>query len=113
MLNLCETHTQKKNNVFTKGTDNFRSSTLERHVSLHDEVDALRADAMQGEFQRAVRKALNEKEEAVLVELKAIYWAAKEQLAMQKYESLMSLLAQLQCPHVAQLAHGKKCNLHK
>ena len=27
-------HTQK-NNVFTKGTDNFRSSTLERHVSHH------------------------------------------------------------------------------
>ena len=32
---------------------------------------------MQGEFQRAVRKALNEKEEAVLVGLKAVYWAAK------------------------------------
>lgn len=62
---------------------------------------------MQGEFQRAVRKALNEKEEAVLVGLKAVYWAAKEQLPMHKYESLMSLLAQLQCPHVAQLAHGK------
>ena len=26
---------------------------------------------------------------------------------MHKYESLMSLLAQLQCPHVAQLTHGK------
>lgn len=62
---------------------------------------------MQGEFQRAVRKALNEKEEAVLVGLKAVYWAAKEQLPLHKYESLMSLLAQLQCPHVAQLAHGK------
>ena len=105
MLNSCET--QKKNNIFTKGTVNFRSSTLERHVSHHDHVDALRADAMQGEFERAVRKALNEKEEAVLVGLKAVYWAAKEQLPMLKYESLMSLLAQLQFPHVAQLAYGK------
>ena len=76
-------------------------------MSHHDHVDALRADAMQGEFQRAVRKALNEKEEAVLVGLKALYWAAKEQLPMHRYESLMSLLAQLQCPHIAQLAHGK------
>lgn len=73
----------------------------------HDHVDTLRADAMQGEFQRVVRKALNEKEEAVLVGLKAVYWVAKEQLPMHKYESLTSLLAQLQCLHVAQLAHGK------
>lgn len=90
--------------------DNFRSSTLERHVSHHDHVDALRADAMQGEFQCAARKALNEKEEAVLVGLKAVYWAAKEQLPMHKYESRMSLLAQLQCLHVAQLAHGKNAS---
>ena len=27
---------------------------LERHVAHHDHVDALRANAMQGEFQRAV-----------------------------------------------------------
>ena len=73
MLILCET---QKNNAFTKGTTNFRSAMLKRHVAHHDHVDALRADATQGEFHRAVRKALNEKEEAVLVGLKAVYWAA-------------------------------------
>ena len=57
-------------------------------------VDTLRADAKQSEFQYAVRKALNEKEWAVLVGLKAAYWAAKEQLPINKNESLISLLAQ-------------------
>lgn len=72
----------------------------------HDHADALRADAMQGEFLRAVRKALNKKE-AVLVGLKAVYWVVNELLLMHKYESLMSLLAQLKYLHVGHLAHGK------
>ena len=83
---------RKKNNAFTKGTNSFRFSTLEQHVAHHVHADALKADAMQGEFQRAVRKALKEKEEAVLVGLKAVYWVAKELLPIHKYESLMSLL---------------------
>lgn len=33
---------------------------------------------MRGEFQRAVREVLDEKEEAVLVELKPVNWAAEE-----------------------------------
>ena len=40
---------QKKNNAFTKGTNNFRFSTLERHMAHHGHADALKADAMQGE----------------------------------------------------------------
>ena len=51
MLNLCETPKQQ---CIYQGTNNFRSSTLEGHVAHHDHADALRADAMQGEFQRAV-----------------------------------------------------------
>ena len=39
LCSICVKH--KKNNVRTKGTDNVRSSTLERHVSHHDHVDAL------------------------------------------------------------------------
>ena len=62
---ICVKH--QKNNAFTKEMNNFRSSTLERYVAHHDHADTLRADAMQGEFQHAVRKALNVKEEAVLV----------------------------------------------
>ena len=108
MLNLCET--QKKAMYSPKEWITFRSSTLEQHVSHHDHVNTLRADAMQGEFERAVRKALYEKEEAVLVGLKAVYWAMKEQLPMHKYEGFMSLLAQLQCPHIAQLTHGKSAS---
>lgn len=96
----------KKNNTFTKGTNNFRFSALGWQMAHHDHADALRADAMQGEFLRAVRKALNKKE-AVLVGLKAVYWVVNELLLMHKYESLMSLLAQLKCPHVGHLAHGK------
>ena len=102
---ICLKH--KKNNAFIKGTNNFRFSTLERHVAHRDHADALKADAMQGEFQHAVRKSLNEKEEAVLVGLKAVYWVAKELLPIHKYESLMSSLVQFKCPHVSHLAHEK------
>ncbi|CAH3132777.1 unnamed protein product [Pocillopora meandrina] len=65
----------KKNNAFTKGTNNFRSSTLERHVAHHRQTTLW---PMGGEFQRAVREVLDEKEEAVLVELKPVNWAAEE-----------------------------------
>ena len=41
---ICVKH--QKNNAFTKGTNNFWSSTLERHVAHHDHADPLRADAM-------------------------------------------------------------------
>ena len=37
---ICAKH--QKNNAFTKGTTNFRSSTLERHVAHHDHADALK-----------------------------------------------------------------------
>ena len=50
---------------------------------------------MGGEFQRAVREVLDEKEEAVLVELKPVNWAAEEYFPVHKYKSLVSFLAQL------------------
>lgn len=43
----------------------------------------------------------------MLVGLKAVYWAAKEQLPINKNKSLISLLAQLQHPSIGNPSRGK------
>ena len=50
---------------------------------------------------------LSEKERAIAVAMKAVYWCAKEQFAIHKYPSLMSLLDDLETPHVDDLHRGE------
>ena len=80
---LCVKH--KKHNALTdEGTSNFRTSTLTRHAACGDHKAAVLAERMKGQLQEALDKAPSEKEGAVVIELKAVYWLAKENLPLHK-----------------------------
>ena len=100
---------QKKRNTFTEpeGNSNLRTTTLDRHAAGGDHRAAIAAGNMQGDLRKAINKALSEKEKAVIVGLKAVYWLAKEQLPLHKYDSLMNLLIHLECPHIQKLKVSK------
>ena len=103
---LCVKH--KKNNYMTEGTRNFRTGTLTRHAEGGDQENALLVENMKSDFSKAVKKALSEKEAAVTIALKAVYWLAQENLPLHKYESLMRFLGHVKTPHIEKLDVGKK-----
>ena len=80
---LCIKH--KKNNTLTNGSSNFRTSTLTRHAESKDHVGSVMADKMQPEFLSAVKKIVSEKEDSIIIDMKSVYWLAKENLPMHKY----------------------------
>ncbi len=102
---LCEAAGLK--NVFTEGTDNFRTSTLIRHAAGTDHQEACRRATLRTDMSKAVRKAFSQSDEAVKVAMKTVYWATKEHLALNKYPSLMGFLASLKCPYIEHLDAGK------
>ena len=79
-----------------QGTDNFRTSTLTRHVVGPDHQNAIKSGTERGNMQKAVNKALNKEEKGVIVALKTVYWLAKEGLPLSKYQSLINFLKELQ-----------------
>ena len=102
---LCVKH-NKHNALTDQGTNNFCTSTLTRHAACDHKAVVL-AESMKGQLQEALDKAPSEKEEVVVIGLKAVYWLAKENLPLHKYESLMKLLVNLRCPTVEKLNVSK------
>ena len=60
---------------------------------------------MTGDLQRSVKHIFDEKESSVLSALKVVYWMAKEDISITKYDSLLNLLENLDCPNIS----GLKC----
>ena len=102
---LCIKH--KKHNSFTDINKNFRTSTLTRHADSSDHKAAVLADSMTGDLQRSVKHIFDEKESSVSSALKVVYWMAKEDISITKYDSLLNLLENLDCPNISGLKCGK------
>ena len=92
-----------KTNSFTVGCSNFRTSTLQRHVAHSNHQVSIVAKSMEESMARAVAAALTGKERAVDAAMKAVYWLCKEEIATQKYSSLLSFLELLNTPYVHEL----------
>ena len=73
---LCLKH--KKANALTEGTSNFRTSTLKRHAESKDHQASVLGENMQSDFAKAVEKVMSEKDKAISVALKAVYFLASE-----------------------------------
>ena len=81
-----------KDNVLAVGTDNFRTSTLTRHVKQHpDHQFLLLGNSMQKSTKKAIEKTTGKETRAVNTAMKALYYIAKEYLPLSKYTSLISL----------------------
>ncbi|XP_006822333.1 uncharacterized protein C17orf113-like [Saccoglossus kowalevskii] len=102
---VCIKH--NKQNTMTKANANFRTSTLTRHAECNDHKAAMMSDSMISDFQKAVKNVHTEKENSLLVAIRVVFWLAKEDIAINKYDSLLNLLEQLECPHVTGLRTGK------
>ena len=103
---LCIKH--KKSNALSGDCRNFKTSTLTRHADSKDHKEAVAAESMAGSFEKTVKKVLDEKEAAVVSALKVVFWMTKEDISIIKYESLLNLFEELDCPSIVSLKTGKK-----
>jgi hypothetical protein len=95
------------NNIFTSGTNNYRTSTLARHVASKDHQRAILAPDEQGHLKKSIENAHNKQEKAVIVAMKAVYWLAKEGIALSKYSSFIRFLKDLGVPDIDALDVNK------
>ena len=106
LCSLCLKH--KKSNALTSECRNFRTSTLSRHAESTDHREAILAESISGSFEKAVKKVFDEKEEALIKAMTVSFWMAKEDLAIDKFESLLNLLEYLETPALENLKTGQK-----
>ena len=79
----------KLSNAMTLGTQNFKTSTLTRHIKSADHTRAIQAHKQRKEMKAAVEKALTKEEEAIIVAMKAVYFLVKEDLPLSKYPNFI------------------------
>ena len=97
-------------NSMTQGTDNFRTSTLTRHLDCDDHKRAMDAPRNKKQMIEARKRAFSKEEEAVFVAMKAVYWLCQESLPINKYPSLITFLKYLNVPNIEHLQIGEKTN---
>ena len=69
----------------------------------NDQKTAVLAEYMTLDFQKAVQNVYSEKQKGILAAMRTVFWLAKEDIAINKYDSLLTLLGQLDCPHLESL----------
>lgn len=94
----------KFKNALAVGTDNFRTSTLTRHLELSEHMRLVQAPAAQAEMKTAVAQVFSKEAMAVSVAFKAVFWLCRENISLIKYQSLMELLADLKVPNIEHLS---------
>lgn len=96
-----------KNNPFgQKGCVNFRTSTLTRHLSSTDHKNALQEENMRAKFTSSQERMINEENAAIIHAMKSVYWLAKEDIATQKYDSLLHFMEDVGVESMKQLSIG-------
>ena len=102
---LCKRH--NKLNTLGVGTDNFRTSTLTRHVDTKDHELLVSAPESAANMKKAQKTALTKREEAVVAAFKGMFWLCQENLPLAKFRSLMQLLSHLKVPFIEHLVVGE------
>lgn len=80
-----------KDNPFTSGCMNFRSSTLTRHIASNQHKAALESQSLRNNMCRQSQSLILAKNEAAVCAMRSVYWLAKEQLPTSKHKSLLNL----------------------
>ncbi|XP_048236880.1 zinc finger protein 862-like [Haliotis rufescens] len=91
-------------NAMAVGTNNFKTTTITRHITSADHQRSVAAPFEQKNLKAAVSGAKSKEERAIVTCLKVVYWMAKEGVPLSKYESLLSLLSDLNTPNVESLS---------
>ena len=93
-----------KDNAMTKGCNNFRTSTLTRHLKHKDHTSAVSAPKQAADFKEATNKVLNDEEKAIILAMKCVYFLAKESVPLSKYPNFIAFLKFVETPHVDRLS---------
>ena len=89
------------------GTNNFRTSTITRHIESDEHQRIITTPEQSKAMEVALKQAQSKEEKALMIAMKAVFWIAKENLPMNKYNSLMALLIHLKVPDIENLKWGK------
>ena len=100
----------KFTNTLSLGTNNFKTTTLQRHVVSQDHKSAVSNPGERSNFEEAVVCADSKEESAIMLVMKVVYWLAKECIPLSKYGSLMQLLELLGTPNMGALKVGENIN---
>ncbi len=100
---------QNKNNAVADGTDNFRTSTLSRHITSLDHQSAVREAALSLDFAKAAKSAVKQSTSnpSVIAAMRTALYMAKEDIPIKKYPSMVSFLKLQDCPQIKNLEVGK------
>lgn len=98
---LCRKN--KKKNAMATGTDNFRTSTLTRHVQGSDHQLLSAAPKEKERMKTCTKAALTKQEQALIVAFKSMFWLCQENLPISKFRSLMQFLTELGVPNIEHL----------
>ena len=104
ICSLCKNH--NKENTFTSGCTNFRTSTLERHVMCHDHQSSLKAEALAKDFTQAANAAVKKSasEPGLVAAMRTVFWMGQEDLPIKKYPSLVEFLKLQGCDSLKQIS---------
>ena len=102
---LCRSY--NKDNTMAIGTSNFRTSTLSRHMSGEDHQSLMFGKSLQRGKVKAWDKAFDNENQAAITAMKAVYYIAKENLPLTKYESMIKLFKNVKADHIQHLSGGE------
>ncbi|XP_033742471.1 transmembrane protein C17orf113-like [Pecten maximus] len=90
-------------NAMAVGTNNFKTTTIQRHLESADHKRAIFAPLGRQQLDAAVSSVDTKEEKGIVNCLKVVYWMAKESVPLSKYTSLMNLLKELNTPNLDSL----------
>ena len=74
----------KSNSTMAKGTNNFRTSTITRHLTFSEHQLLVSAPKEWRHFEKAAAVAETKQEKAMAIAMKAVFWMCSENLPLSK-----------------------------
>uniref|UniRef100_A0A1X7VE37 C17orf113 probable zinc finger domain-containing protein n=1 Tax=Amphimedon queenslandica TaxID=400682 RepID=A0A1X7VE37_AMPQE len=109
---LCRKH-KKKNAFSTSGSTKFRRSALTDHSKSLEHTDAVCATHKSKQAFPIFASAIESADKAILTLLKAVYFIAKEDIAILKYLELLNLLESCSSPNLPRELYRNRDACHK
>ncbi|XP_070546537.1 uncharacterized protein C17orf113-like [Ptychodera flava] len=103
----------RKANKLAIVTNNFKTTTMVRHLEHKDHRNVQAAQIMQSNTVTvAVQREMTKREKSVITAMKRVYWMSKEGLPTKKYGSLLRFLEDVNCPNISDLRCGENAMYH-
>lgn len=102
----------RMSNAFTTGCENYRTSTLYRHAETTHHKLSVVAKSQSKRLEQTVCNAISQQERAITAAIDTVYWLAKENIATEKYPSLLELLEKEGCSDIKNWNTAKNACYH-